>query len=29
VRMLPGLGHAAMSDDPDLIAATILGFIGR
>jgi pimeloyl-ACP methyl ester carboxylesterase len=29
VRMLPGLGHAPMSDDPDLIAATILGFIGR
>jgi pimeloyl-ACP methyl ester carboxylesterase len=26
-RMLPGLGHAPMSDDPELVAATILGFI--
>lgn len=27
VRMLPGLGHAPMSDDPELVAATILDFI--
>jgi pimeloyl-ACP methyl ester carboxylesterase len=26
---LPGLGHVAMSDDPDLVAQTISGFVAR
>ena len=26
---LPGVGHAAMVDDPELVARTILGFTGR
>jgi pimeloyl-ACP methyl ester carboxylesterase len=27
LRRLPGVGHVPMADDPDLVAATILGFI--
>ena len=26
---LPGLGHLAMSDDPELVARTIAEFVGR